>query len=132
MVVCECCDFSDEEEDLQEEVKAEKTEAKEIEEENKPLEEKVEVKEEADPVASTSREEIKSEVESDDSEDKPLVKREVPDCGEVLGKRVKAEKAPSLGCKENAVKVPGKKSRVKPGWYGKGYGKLRKKKKRFV
>ncbi|EAT41736.1 AAEL006655-PA [Aedes aegypti] len=35
--------------------------------------------------------------------------------------------------KESSVKaIVGKKSRVRPGWYGKGYGKLRKKKKRFV
>ncbi|XP_065095189.1 uncharacterized protein Sirt7 [Ochlerotatus camptorhynchus] len=132
MIVCECCDFSDEEEELQEEVKEERKEEEEQGEEKKPLDEQVEVKEEADPVASTSKEEIKSEVESDDSEDKPLVKREVTDRGEVQEKRLKAEKEPSLACKENAVKGPGKKSRVKPGWYGKGYGKLRKKKKRFA
>lgn len=117
---------------MQEQIKAEMKEEETHDEEKKPLDEKVEVKEETDPVASTSREEIKSELESDDSEDKPLVQRVFKNLEEVREKRLKVDKEPSLACKENAIKGPGKKNRVKPGWYGKGYGKLRKKKKRFA
>lgn len=131
-IVCECCDFSDEEDELQDEIKTEE-EDKEDAEEKVPKDEQVEVKEEINPVPSTSKEEIKSELESDASEEKPLDKRQLDEAG-ARQKRltVRQEQTPVVS-KESSVKaIVGKKSRVRPGWYGKGYGKLRKKKKRFV
>ncbi|XP_029727919.2 titin [Aedes albopictus] len=135
-VVCECCDFSDEEDEVQDEIKTEDGE-KEGDAQLKNEVKDEEVKEEIDPVPSTSKEEIKSEVESDESEEKPSTeKRQVVDGSEGgQQKRLMVRKEQALGvCKENAVKatVVGKKSRVRPGWYGKGYGKLRKKRKRFA
>ncbi|XP_021711241.1 uncharacterized protein LOC5568215 [Aedes aegypti] len=131
-IVCECCDFSDEEDEQQDEIKTEE-EDKEDAEEKVPKDEQVEVKEEINPVPSTSKEEIKSELESDASEEKPLDKRQLDEAG-ARQKRltVRQEQTPVVS-KESSVKaIVGKKSRVRPGWYGKGYGKLRKKKKRFV
>lgn len=132
VVVCECCDFSDEE---QEEI-----------EEEKPSEEELKIKEEV-PSTSSCQEEVKSEKESEDEQrTSPVEKREVDEVSSDDGqKRIKVEGEteesspvpPSFSdgkvSKENAKSSSGgsKKSRVKPGWYGKGYGKKRKKKGRF-
>uniref|UniRef100_A0A1Q3EWS7 protein acetyllysine N-acetyltransferase n=1 Tax=Culex tarsalis TaxID=7177 RepID=A0A1Q3EWS7_CULTA len=140
MVVCECCDFSDEEQDEEDGVPAK---------EEKPSEQDLEIKEEE--VATTSQEEIKSEKESEDERSRrpsPVEKREVDEgsssSSDDVQKRLRVkcpvEDMPFDGkaSKENAAdksksgKSSGsKKSRVKPGWYGKGYGKKRKKKGRF-
>lgn len=134
VVVCECCDFSDEE---QEEVG-----------EEKPAEEgdELKIKEEV-PSTSSGPEEVKSEKESEDERrPSPVEKREVDEVSsDDAQKRIKVEGEgeesspvpPSFvdgkASKENAKSSSGggKKSRVKPGWYGKGYGKKRKKKGRF-
>ncbi|XP_055610902.1 mucin-2-like [Uranotaenia lowii] len=169
LVVCECCDFSDEEDEPVITVAA-LAQAPTVKEENvtddddddcKPLSE---IKKEVvanSPIVlpSTSREsldpEVKCELESDSSEDKPLavsIKRESDsqqDASESddSKKQRRTPKAaatvvPSscdittttssaaVAIKETLRNRPiGKKSRVKPGWYGKGYGKLRKKRR---
>uniref|UniRef100_A0A8D8BIQ7 protein acetyllysine N-acetyltransferase n=1 Tax=Culex pipiens TaxID=7175 RepID=A0A8D8BIQ7_CULPI len=139
VVVCECCDFSDEEPDEED-----------VPKEEKPSEEELKIKEEL-PSTSTSQEEIKSERESeeDDLRPSPVEKREVDEVSsssDDVQKRLRSgeggKESPCDGkaSKENAAgKASGKsssgsgskKSRVKPGWYGKGYGKKRKKKGRF-
>ncbi|XP_062560292.1 uncharacterized protein LOC134224752 isoform X2 [Armigeres subalbatus] len=128
IIVCECCDFSDEEEEIKVEEKADDNENKIIEHEQ------ITVKEEDSPLPSTSKEEIKIEIDTDELEEKLTEKEHVTDSSNEKQKRIKLKKEQALGvCKENTVKpTVGKKSRVRPGWYGKGYGKLRKKRKRFV
>lgn len=138
VVVCECCDFSDEEPE-EEDVPLAK--------EEKPSEEELKIKEEL-PSTSTSQDEIKSERESeeDDLRPSPVEKREVDEVSsssDDVQKRLRVDAGKESPCdgkdsKENATgkaskssSSSSKKSRVKPGWYGKGYGKKRKKKGRF-
>ncbi|XP_058449148.1 mucin-2 isoform X2 [Malaya genurostris] len=129
LIVCECCDFSDEESAEPEVPGSDDTEAKPP----IPLEPAVET--ESIPVASTSKNEIKSEPESDSADEKPLLELK-PVVTTVLSEekeslpKIEQDKLVSA-CKENATIGIVKKSRTKPGWYGKGYGKLRKKKKRL-
>ncbi|XP_053692931.1 uncharacterized protein LOC128741270 [Sabethes cyaneus] len=134
LVICECCDFSDEEEEDNKVNPEEK-----LPEEETKQEAVDEVKPAPAALASTSGNDIKSEPESDSADDKPLAEKPDDDMTDVLDKHQKRVKIEGktltsvVGCKENATVTSGhvKKSRTKPGWYGKGYGKLRKKKKRF-
>ncbi|XP_055545609.1 uncharacterized protein LOC129730354 isoform X2 [Wyeomyia smithii] len=132
LVICECCDFSDEEEDNN---KVDVEDKLHLEEEKQ----EVEVQQAAAIASvSTSGNEIKSEPETDSGDDKPLLEKRhaVTDVSDKIQKHGKIEDKSltgSAGFKENTTVTTGhvKKSRTKPGWYGKGYGKLRKKKKRF-
>ncbi|XP_055640685.1 uncharacterized protein LOC129778060 [Toxorhynchites rutilus septentrionalis] len=122
LVVCECCDFSEEED-----------ETDDRKEDVKPKVDECEFKEESGPLPSTSKEEIKTEINLDNDEDKTTEKIENRQMDGNLDQQ-KPQNVVNDLCspnKDNTSNRPVKKSRVKPGWYGKGYGKLRKKKKRF-